>query len=152
MSSLILQHGIAHLDIHYPQALFSKGPSASPPSRIFIMTQIEIDTCWVVPSIPNEATSQLRSQYGNDDGPVHNVKATKVMRYQVDTVLSMMQPITLICLPFILTYLFTLMQSISAQKSKKIRKKAPVVPYTVPIVGHAMMFVWSLNRLIKKNS
>jgi hypothetical protein len=105
------------------------------------MTQIEIDTCWVVPSIPNETASQLRSHYRNDDGPVHNVKATKVTSYQVDTVLSMMQPITLICLPFTSAYLFTLMQSISAQNSKKIGKKAPVVPYAVPVVSHAAMFV-----------
>lgn len=116
------------------------------------MTQIEIDTCWVIASISNETANHLAPQFRNDDGSVYNVKITKVTSYQVDAVLSMMQPITLICLTFILTYLFTLMQSISAQKSKKVIKKPPVVPYAVPVVGHAMMFVWSLNSLIRKNS
>jgi len=159
--SLVLQHGVALLDTLYPQALFPKAlllllatseTFKSQPSSTSIMTQIETGICWAIPTLQNETDGQLGSQYGSRDGPVKNTKVTRVASYNVDTILSMTQPIALICLPFILTYLFTLVQSIYAQRSKKVGKKAPVVPYAVPIVGHAVMFVWSLNTLIKKNT
>jgi len=116
------------------------------------MAQIETDICWSIPTIQNETDGSLGPQYGNSQGSVYNINAMWATSYNFDTLLSMVQLVVLICLPFIFTYLYTFVQSISTQKSEKVGKRAPVVPYAIPIVGHTMMFIWSLNNLIKKNT
>jgi hypothetical protein len=57
----------------------------------------------------------------------------------------------LACLPFILTYFLTAVECKVAQQSKKFGKKAPLVPYAVPILCHALMFFWSPYSLFQNN-
>ena len=44
-------------------------------------------------------------------------------------------------LPFVLTYVFTSLQSIIAIRSKKDGKSIPRVPYSIPFVGNAIPFL-----------
>lgn len=60
-------------------------------------------------------------------------------------------PLFLIALPFILTHLVSTFAFSAAQSSKRAGRKAPLVPYTIPIVGHAMHFAISVGGLIQDN-
>lgn len=67
---------------------------------------------------------------------------------------QMTYPVTiclLTCLPFVVTYFLTIVESKVAQWSTKVGKKAPLVPYSIPVVGHALLFAWSLNDLVQQN-
>lgn len=105
----------------------------------------------VAPSPLNETDSQIIWPW-NPLSAADTPKNIRAAKYHVDPILNILGFIALVCLPFILTYLFTFVESISARKSKKVGKKAPLVPYVVPIVGHALVFLWSFNHLIKKNT
>lgn len=50
-------------------------------------------------------------------------------------------------LPFIITYLTTLLQVVTTFKKGKPRGSPPTVPYWIPWIGHAWSFVLSPTRL-----
>ena len=74
------------------------------------------------------------------------------MKSQIGTMMAHTIALGLLtCLPLILTCLLTMVESKVTEQSKKSGKKAPLVPYAVPILGHALMFFWSPYRLVQKN-
>ena len=45
-----------------------------------------------------------------------------------------------LCIPFILTYIWTLLFASTVFRSYWISTKPPLAPYSVPVLGHALSF------------
>ena len=110
--------------------------------------QVQTQSSWAMPGFSNESLPEQPALASWDP---QSPSTPEPFSPHIN---MMSQPYTigvLTCLPFILTYLFTTIEAKVAARSKKIGRKAPLVPYAVPIIGHAGMFVWSLARLIQQN-
>ena len=114
------------------------------------MDNVEVRVSFFARPLSNQTDDKITWPW-NALGVDNTNQKIEAQTYYADSLLHIVQPIGLACLPFALTYLFTFVESIYGRVSKKVGKKAPLVPYTIPIVGHSLIFALSLSRLIKKN-
>ena len=108
------------------------------------------DTSWPAPGLENQT---FKTQQRDKATSLHQTLLDANLHLEVLNVIQ--QPYTLgllSCLPFILTYILTQIESKIAVQSSRMGRKAPLTPYAIPIIGHAAMFVWSLGALVHKNN
>ena len=108
------------------------------------------DTSWPAPGLENQT---FKTQQPDKATSLHQTLLDADLHLGLLNVIQQPYALGLLsCLPFILTYILTQVESKTAMQSSKVGRKAPLTPYAIPIIGHAAMFVWSLGALVHKNN